>query len=95
HPKQITRMVFVGKTPSIITCSGDGTAKMFNVDNGGAQRTFNVSKDFLYAVSCSDDGDLIAVGGEDGLVKIFNGKNGQVMQTMAPPGVLPETPPKK
>jgi WD40 repeat protein len=87
HSKQITRLVFVGKTPQIVTCSGDQTVRMWNVDNGGTIRQFGSTSDFLYAVGVSPDGAIVAAGGQEGILRIYNGNNGQKLRDLSPPGV--------
>jgi WD40 repeat protein len=93
HGKQVTRLLFIGKTPQFVTCSGDQTVRFWNVDNGGAVRNFAGSTDFLYAVGVSPDGAVVAAGGEEGVVRLYNGTNGQLVKTLTPPGVDPA--PKK
>src|SRR5947209_4779539 len=63
--KQITRLLFVGKTGQFAVCSGDAQVKFFNVDNGGQTRTLGGSTDYLYAIGASADGTVVAAGGED------------------------------
>ncbi|HEV3146761.1 MAG TPA: WD40 repeat domain-containing protein [Gemmataceae bacterium] len=87
HTKQITRLEFLGTTPQIITCSGDQTVRMWNVDNGGTVRQFTSGSDFLYGVGVSPDGAIVAAGGEDGIVRLFNGANGSLIKQLLPPGV--------
>jgi WD40 repeat protein len=86
HTKQITRLLFIGKGAEIATCSGDQTVKFWNVDNGGNTRNF-ASSDFLYAVGVSPDGTVVAAGGEEGTVRLYNGANGQLVKELLPPGV--------
>lgn len=87
HGKQVTRLLFVGKTPQVLTCSGDQTVKLFNADSGGnALRTFAGGGDFLYAVGASPDGSVVASGGEEGVVRLYNGGTGQLLKTLLPPG---------
>ncbi len=86
HSKQVTRLLFVGKTNNFVTCSGDQQVKMWNSDNGGNQRTFQGSNDYLYAIGVSADGTIIASGGEEGIVRLYNGSNGQLIKTLLPPG---------
>ncbi len=86
HAKQVTRLVFVGKTPQFLTCSGDQIVKMWNVDNGGNVRTFTGSTDFLYAVGASPDGTVVVAGGQDGVVRLYNGANGALVKALLPPG---------
>jgi hypothetical protein len=87
HTKQVTRLIFVGKTSNVLTCSGDQTVGMWNVDNGGRQRNFAGATDFLYSIGASPDGSVVAAGGEEGVVRLYNGNNGQLLKTLLPPGV--------
>jgi WD40 repeat protein len=86
HAKQITRLMFKGTTSEIVTCSGDPLVRCWNVDNGGGGITFGGHKDFLYAVSVSADGKIVAAGGEEGIVRLYNGTNGQLIKALLPPG---------
>jgi Planctomycete cytochrome C/Anaphase-promoting complex subunit 4 WD40 domain/WD domain, G-beta repeat len=85
HGKQVTRLLFIGKTPEIATCSGDATVRFWNVDNGGNVRNFGGSTDFLYAVGVSSDGAIVAAGGEEGIVRLYNGTNGSLIKELLPP----------
>ena len=67
--------------------------RMYNVDNGGATRNFPGSADFLYAIGVSPDGAVVASGGEEGAVRLYNGTNGQLLKTLYPPGAEPPPPP--
>ncbi len=94
HAKQITRLVFKGNTSEIITCSGDQTLRFWNVDNGGAGLNFGGNNDFLYAVSVSADGKVVTAGGEEGVVRMYNGTNGQLIKELLPPDAGTATPKK-
>jgi WD40 repeat protein len=87
HTKQVTRLMFVGNTPNVLTCSGDLSVGLWNVDNGGRQRSYAGATDFLYAIGVSPDGSVVAAGGEEGVVRLYNGTNGQLVKTLLPPGV--------
>src|SRR5262249_47427647 len=86
HGKQGARVVVVGTTSQIPTCAGDQAARVWNVDNGGSGMTFGGNKDFLYAVGVSPDGKIVAAGGEEGVVRLYNGGNGQLVKALVPPG---------
>ncbi len=91
HQKQVTRLVFAGKTGQFATCSGDQMVKMWNVDNGGNTRNFGGGKDFLYALGVSADGTVLAAGGEEGVVRLYNGNNpGQAPKELLPPEAAPK-----
>ena len=89
HAKQVTRLLFVGKTSQVVTCSGAQNVRYWNVDNGGGGISFGGSRDFLYAVGVTPDGKVVAAGGEEGVVRLYNGTNGQLLKTLLPPGVEP------
>lgn len=86
YDKQVTRLVFFGKQPVFLTASGDANVRLMNAENGGQQRAFGGAKDFVYAVAASPDGSLVAAGGEEGIVRIYNGQNGQLVKEVIPPG---------
>lgn len=90
HQKQVTQLAFVGKTPQFVTVSGDATTRMWNADNGGTVRQFSGATDFLYAVSVSTDGSVVASGGEDGIVRVYNGANAQLVKAAVPPDAEPK-----
>jgi hypothetical protein len=87
HSKQVTRLLFIGTSSQFVTCSGDQTVKFWNVDNGGNTRNFGGNNDFVYAVGVSPDGSILAAGGEEGVVRLYNGTNGQLVKSLLPPGV--------
>jgi WD40 repeat protein len=84
--KQITRLAFKGKTSEIVICSGDPVVRFWNIDNGSGGLTFGGNHDFLYDVSVSADGKIVATGGEEGVVRVYDGTNGKLVRTLAPPG---------
>ncbi len=88
HGKQVTRLLFVGKTDQFATCSGDQTVRFWNI-NGGNTRNFSGSSDFLYALSVSPDGALVAAGGQEGIVRVYNGTNGQLLKSLTPTDAQP------
>jgi len=92
HGKQATRMAFLGNGAQFITISGEGSAKMWNMDNGGQIRTFPAGNDFLYAVAVSPDGAMVAVGGQDSVIRIFNGQNAQLIKELRPPDLVASQP---
>jgi WD40 repeat protein len=94
--KQLTRLLFIGKKPECITVSGDDKIQVWNVDQGNNTRNFgNGGTDFLDAVGVSPDGLVVAAGGEDGVVHLYKGDNGQLIKDLLPPGVKPPEAPKK
>jgi WD40 repeat protein len=93
HTKQVTALTFVGKSQNFMTCSGDTQIKQWNT-NGGANRSYPGGNDYQYSVAVSPDGAVVAAGGQDGSVRIFNGTNGTLIKAAVPPGSEKETPKK-
>lgn len=83
YTKQITRLVFKGKTPEILVCSGDQTVRTWNITNGASSRNFPGATDYLYAVATSADGKLVATGGEEGIVRIYDGATGKLVKAVS------------
>lgn len=94
HGKQVTRLQFIGKSDQFATCSGDQTVRFWNT-KGGSTRNFGGNTDFLYALSVSSDGELVAAGGQEGVVRVYNGKNGQLLKSLLPPDAQPDKAAKK
>ena len=90
HAKQVTRLQFIGKKAEFITCGGDNQVKAFNATNGAGRNFGPASADFVYAIGSSPDGTVVASGGEDGIVRVYNGANGQMTKTLLPPDAQPK-----
>ena len=48
------------------------------------------ANDFVYAVSASADGAVVASGCEDGVVRVYNGTNAQLVKAALPPDAEPK-----
>lgn len=94
HSKQVTRLLYIGKTDQFVTCSGDQQIKFFN-SGGGNVRNFGGNADYIYGVGVSPDGQVVVAGGQEGIVRVYNGANGQLVRSLLPPGVAPPEPPQK
>jgi WD40 repeat protein len=87
HGKQVTRLLFISKKQEFVTAGGDNQVKAFNATNGGNVRNFGGGTDFVYAVGVSGDGAVVAAGGEEGIVRLYNGGNGNMIKALLPPDV--------
>jgi WD40 repeat protein len=83
--KQINRMARIGATPTFLTAAGDGQVKIINGESGASNRTLQAGNDFVYAVVANGDSSVVAAGGEDGVVRLFDGKTGRALRELAPP----------
>lgn len=85
YAKQVTSIGYVGVTDNLVSSSGDTNVKFHNAGNGGNYRTFGGSTDYVYNALASRDESLVVAAGEDGVIRVWNGKNGQVLATFDPP----------
>lgn len=85
YAKQVTSIRFVGVSGNVISCGGDKTVRFHTAANGSNFRSFSGGTDFMYAADSSRDQTVVAAGGEDGVIRVWNGANGQVLKTFEPP----------
>lgn len=67
---------------NIATGSGNKLVRLYNAQNGGNIRTFGGVESWVHCVDVTQDGLLVAAGLADGTVMLWNGQNGQTMQTL-------------
>ena len=64
--------------------------RLWNVEKGAPVRTLNGHADWVYAVAFSPDGTLLASGGWDGEVRVWNVADGKLVKAFnASPGYQP------
>jgi WD40 repeat protein len=85
HTKQVTSLAFIGKGQNFATCSGDQQVRFWNT-NGGNVRNFSAGGDYLFCLAVSPDGAVLAAGGQEGVVRLYNGNTGALVKTLLPPG---------
>jgi hypothetical protein len=95
HTKQVTRLMFVGKKTEFLTSGGDNQVKMFNATSGGNVRSFGGATDFVYAIGVNPEGTIVAAGGQEGVVRVYNGANATLLKTLLPPEAQPKQEEKK
>jgi WD40 repeat protein len=85
YSKQVTSIHFIGATDNIISGGGDKTVKMHRANDGGNYRNFGGMPDFVYAVASTRDEAIVIAGGEDGVLRVWNGTNAQELFKFEPP----------
>jgi hypothetical protein len=85
YAKQVTSIQFIGVGDNMLSGSGDKSVKAHRANDGGNYRTFGGSNDFVYSTAATRDEALVLAGGEDGVLRVWNGQNGQVVYTFEPP----------
>lgn len=77
YSKQVTSIHYIGASDNIISGSGDKTVKMHRSNDGGNYRNFVGPTDYVYSVAVTRDEAIAVAGGEDGILRVWNGTNGQ------------------
>jgi WD40 repeat protein len=68
-----------------VSASGDKTVRFHNISDGDNYRTFSGGTDYMYAAAATRDGSLVVAAGEDGVLRVWDGTNGQSLMTFPPP----------
>ena len=64
---------------------GDKTVRFHHAADGENYRTFAGGTDYLYSAAATGDGSIVVAAGEDGVLHVWNGTNGQSLMTFPPP----------
>lgn len=94
HTKAVFRVALnTSVKPNLLaTCSADGTVRLFDPAAGKAVKDLKGLTDWVYAVSISPNGELVAGGAWNGEVRIWKTADGSVQTAFnASPGYVPKT----
>lgn len=92
--KQVTAVRWVPGKPLVAGASGDSSVKYWNpTGTGNVIRTFSGASDYVFGVATSKDGKVVAAGGADGNLFLWNGDDGKVIRKVETSKV--EQPPAK
>jgi WD40 repeat protein len=79
--KQVTAVRWVPGKPLVAGASGDSKVKFWNPNgNGNVARTFAGPSDYVFGVATSKDGKVVAAGGADGVLFVWNGDDAKVIR---------------
>ena len=87
--KEVTSIQFVGYTDNAVVTAGDNRVRRVSIPMGNPKniRDFSGAKDYVYSGSASADGNIIAAGGADAILRIWNGASGASIVTFEAPKV--------
>lgn len=80
--KQVTAIRFVADSPHAVACSGDAAVRLHDSNNGNKVRDFGGAKDYLYSLAVTPRGHLIAAGGFDSIVRVWNAADGKLIKEL-------------
>jgi WD40 repeat protein len=82
--KEVASISFIGVTDQALTSSGDSQVRIVR-ENGESVRTFGGAADYMYSASATPDGKVVVAGGQDSILRVWNGGDGNVLVTFPPP----------
>ena len=82
--KEVASVNFIGATDQAITSSGDSQVRIVR-DNGESVRSFSGAADYMYSAIATPDGKVVVAGGQDSVLRVWNGSDGNVLATFPPP----------
>lgn len=74
--KEVTSLQFIGATNQIITSAGDNRVRIVT-DDGGEVRSIANLPDYMQASVSTPNGATIIAGGEDSILRLWDGTNGK------------------
>lgn len=81
--KEVTSITWVGVTDQTVAASGDNQVRIVR-ENGEKVRSFEGAADFMNAVAATPDGASVVAGGQDGVLRVWNGRDGKALASFAP-----------
>lgn len=74
--KEVTSLQFIGASNQLITSAGDNRVRIIN-DEGREIRAITKLPDFMQAAASAADASVIIGGGEDSVLRVWDGTNGK------------------
>ncbi|MDB5352902.1 MAG: domain, G-beta repeat [Planctomycetota bacterium] len=81
--KEVTSLQYIGATNQILTSAGDNLVRIVD-DNGGVVRDMAKLPDFMQSAASAATASLMIGGGEDSVLRVWNGTTGQELATFGP-----------
>jgi WD40 repeat protein len=82
--KEVSGIAYLGVTDQVVAASSDGQVRLLR-DNGEKVRACEGATDFVNAVAATADGTILAAGGQDSVLRVWNGATGQLIAAFPPP----------
>ena len=85
YRRPVTSISFVGTTEHLLTSAGDNTVRLHRTSSTRDVRTYKDSPAFMHSAVATSDGRLAIAGGQDGVLRVWNGETGYGITTFADP----------
>ena len=86
--KEVTAISFVGYTDQALAASGDAKVRLVRED-ASEVRSFSGAADFVESAAVTPDGKTVIAGGQDSVLRVWDGTNGQLLVSFPPPEARP------
>jgi WD40 repeat protein len=84
YEKEVTSVWFIGAGGQLVSTSGDNKVRLLNAD-GNQVRVFPGVADFMNSAAANADGKILAAGGDDSILRVWNTTDGKELFTFPPP----------
>lgn len=84
HAKELTSIHFIGYSNEALISAGDNRVRIIR-DDGNEVRSFSGMNEFVSGADITPDGKTVIAGSLDGILRIWNGVNGEALMTLEPP----------
>jgi len=86
--KEVTAISFVGYTDQALAASGDAKVRLVRED-ASEVRSFSGATDFVESAVVTPDGKTVIAGGQDSVLRVWDGTNGNLLASFPPPEARP------
>jgi len=86
--KEVTAISFVGYTDQALAASGDAKVRLVRED-ASEVRAFSGATDFVESAVVTSDGKTVIAGGQDSVLRVWDGKTGNLLVSFPPPEARP------
>jgi WD40 repeat protein len=86
--KEVTAISFVGYTDQALAASGDAKVRLVRED-ASEVRSFAGATDFVESAAATPDGRIVIAGGQDSVLRVWDGTDGKLLASFPPPEAGP------
>ena len=86
--KEVTAISFVGYSDQALAASGDAKVRLVREDASDV-RSFSGATDFVESAVITPDGKIVLAGGQDSILRVWDGTNGKLLASFPPPEARP------
>ena len=81
--KEVTAIRFIGNTDQALAAAGDARIRLVRED-GSDVRSFAGATDFIESAAVTPDGAVVIAGGQDGVLRVWDGTDGKLIVSFPP-----------